>query len=110
MLKKFITIILLFSSLNSQPSWYLNNKVVNAQEQLKDNYSKLIDLGLIDENTKINVNPDKRCFKSEGLKLLGLIELLEQNPTKQSIIVLDKLHNLYYLEFYKLINNLKCFE
>ncbi len=110
MLKKFFTIIFLFTNLNANNSWYLNNKVENAQQQLKYNYSKLIDLGLIDKNTKINVNPDKRCFKSEGLKLLGLIELLEQNPSKQSIIVLDKLHNLYYLEFYKLINNLKCDE
>ena len=108
MLKKLLIIILLFSSLNADNSWYLHNKVVNAQKELKYNYSKLIDSGLLDENTKINVNPDKRCFKSEGIKLLDLIELLEQNPTKESIIVLDKLHNLYYLEFYKLINKLNC--
>ncbi|MFH1644308.1 MAG: hypothetical protein ABIA74_04000 [bacterium] len=107
MIKKLFILLTLITNLNAQYSWYLNNQVEYAQKELNANYSKLIKTGLIDKSLTINVNPTKRCFKSEGLKLLELIQILQDNPTEQSIKVLDKLHNLYYLEFYKFINNLK---
>lgn len=107
-IKKLFLFTFLITNLNAQYPFYLKNKVEVAQNELSSSLNQLIKINAL--NKKTNINPQKASAKSEGLKILNLIEIFEENPTQQSILVLDRLHNLYYLEFYKLINDLKITE